>query len=103
MFNCVMTIFLTLAFTPLASHTLYLCYFKCLFHTVGVLRLCYFTYLFHFLSVTFYESFVTVRKAKQGPPQAAKERMPRLAKTKHADFLAALLLIGLEGREKGIK
>ncbi len=71
--------------------------------SIGVLRLCYFTCLFHFLSVTLYESFVTVRKAKQGPPQAAKEHMPRLAKTKHADFLAALLLIGLEGGEKGIQ
>ncbi len=103
-FNRVITMFLTLACTPLASHTLYLCYFKCLFHTVGVLRLCYFTCLFHFLSVTFHESFVTVRKAKQGPPQAAKERMPS-SKNQARGFSSCLVINrpGGQGEGGGIK
>jgi hypothetical protein len=101
-----MTIFLTLAFTPLTSYVFYLCYFTCLFHAFGVLHpvsMLLHTCLFHFLSVTFHESFVTVRKAKQGPPQAAKERMPRLAKTKHADFPSWLVINRPGGQGEGHK
>jgi hypothetical protein len=61
------------------------------------------TFIFYFLSVTFYESFVTVPKAKQGPPQAAKERMPRLAKTKHADFPSCLVINRPGGQGEGHK